>query len=200
MKTAIVGRVSIKLFWRCAFSSGKIQPFSLIKQLGNLLIYKVVYPKNSPFSKEYYKPKVIEFLRQRFDVRWEKTPIPIGDGGYWHSVYSKIDGGYIGRPEEAYKYYQIGLRMIQKAHPENKVCSIAYSPKTSKWVGWSHRAMCGFKIGDIVKEGDCCASSGWTKEYLKEHPEKDYSLPVGFEAKTEVDTKRMAIAFADSVG
>ncbi len=198
MKTAIVGRIGIKLFWRCAYSGSGMIPVSLIKRIGKLLIYKVVYPKNDPFSKEYYKPKVIDFLRQRFDVRWEKAPA--GDGGYWHSVYSKIDGGYIGRPEGAYKYYQMGLRIIQKAHPEDKVCSIAYNPKTSKWVGWSHRAMYGFKIGDTVEEGDCCASSGWTEEYLNKHPEEDGSLPIGFEAKTENDTKKMAIAFADSVG
>lgn len=196
MKTAIVGRVGIKLFWRCAYSSGKIEPFSLIKRLGNLLIYKVVYPKNSPFSKEYYKPDVIALLEKYYDVRWEQTP---GNGDYWYSVYSIIDGGYVGRPEDAYRYYQLGLRLIQKACPENKVCSIGFNPKEDKWYGWSHRAMYGFKIGDIVKEGDCCASSGWTEEYLKEHPEEDGSLPVGFEAKTKGDTRRMAIAFADSV-
>lgn len=196
MKTAITGRVGIKLFWRCSYSSGKIQPFSLIRRLGKLLIYKVVYPQNSPFSKEYYKPDVIAFLEQRYDVRWESTSM---NGDYWYAVYSKIDGGYVGTPENAYRYYQLGLQMIQKSHPENKVCSIGYNPKTGKWVGWSHRAMYGFKIGDTVKVGDCCASSGWTEEYLREHPEEDYSLPVGFEAKNENDTKRMAIAFADSV-
>ncbi len=196
MKTAIVGRVGIKLFWRCSYSSGKVQTFSLIRRLGKLLICKVVYPKNSPFSKEYYKPDVIELLKLRYSVRWEQAPV---NGDYWYAVYSRVDGGYIGTPENAYKYYQRGLRMIQKAHPENNVCSIGYNPEESKWYGWSHRAMYGFKIGDTVKEGDCCASSGWTEEYLKEHPEEDNSLPVGFEAKTESDTKRMAIAFADSV-
>lgn len=197
MKTAIVGRVSIKLFWRCAYSSGRVQPISLITRLGRLLIYKVVYPsKNSPFSKEYYKPGVIAFLEQHYNVRWERAPM---NGDYWYAVYSKIDGGSIGLPEDAYRYYQLGLRAIQKAHPENKVCSIGCNPEEGKWYGWSHRAMCGFKIGDTVKVGDCCASSGWTETYLKEHPEEDNSLPVGFGAKTECDTKRMAIAFADSV-
>lgn len=196
MKTAIFGRVGIKLFWRCAYSSGKVQPFSLIRRLGKLLIYKVVYPKNSPFSKEYYKPDVIAFLGQHYDVRWEHT---VKDGDFWYAVYSKIDGGYVGTPEDAYRYYQRGIRLIQKAHLEDKVCSIGFNPKEDKWYGWSHRAMYGFKIGDTVKGGDCCASSGWTEEYLKEHPEEDKSLPIGFEAKTKIDTKRMAIAFADSV-
>jgi len=85
------------------------------------------------------------------------------------------------------------------AHPDHKTCSIGFSEKTQKWYGWSHRAICGFKIGDVVKEGDCCTSSGWTDEYLKEHPEANNSLPVGFKAETLEDCKKMAIAFAQSV-
>ena len=80
----------------------------------------------------------------------------------------------------------------------NEVCSIGKSVKDGKWYGWSHRAIYGFQIGDTVKDGDCCASSGWTEEYLKDNPDP-YVLPVGFEAKTEDDCKRMAIAFAMSV-
>lgn len=80
------------------------------------------------------------------------------------------------------------------------VCSIGFSEKSQKWYGWSHRAFYGFGIGDVVKEGDCCASSGWTDEYLEEHPEADVRLPVGFQAKTLDDARKMAIAFASSVG
>lgn len=80
-----------------------------------------------------------------------------------------------------------------------KVCSIGFNEKEQKWYGWSHRAIFGFGIGSIVEEGSCCASSGWTEEYLKEHPDENLSLPVGFKAETLEDAKRMAIAFADSV-
>ena len=51
----------------------------------------------------------------------------------------------------------------------------------------------------MVEEDSCCASSGWTEEYLQEHPDENLSLPVGFKAETLEDAKRMAIAFADSV-
>ena len=34
------------------------------------------------------------------------------------------------------------------------VCSIGKSLKDGKWYGWSHRAIFGFGIGDVVKEGD----------------------------------------------
>lgn len=71
--------------------------------------------------------------------------------------------------------------------------------KEQKWYGWSHRAIYGFGIGDIVEEGDCTATSGWSNEHLKKHPKDDLSLPIGFEAKSLDDAKRMAIAFADNV-
>ena len=32
---------------------------------------------------------------------------------------------------------------------------VGYSPKDGKWYGWSHRAICGFKIGSTCKRGDC---------------------------------------------
>ena len=84
--------------------------------------------------------------------------------------------------------------------PEHKVCSIGFCEKEQKWYGWSHRAICGFGLGAVVKKGDCTNTSGWTEDYLADHPEADVSLPVGFKAKTFADAKRMAIAFAESVG
>ena len=122
----------------------------------------------------------------------------IGENSTMLSFYSK-DGGYIGdedRIKSLVGKWGISPELIDA---EQNVCSIGRSVKDGKWYGWSHRAICGFKIGDVVKEGDCCASSGWTDEYLKDHPDP-YILPVGFVAKTEEDCKKMAIAFASSVG
>lgn len=109
-------------------------------------------------------------------------------------------GDYIGTSLQAYRLcYKYGIKP-EKADPSDQVCSIGWSEKNQMWYGWSHRAIHGFKVGDAVSEGDCTASSGVTEEYLKEHPEADKSLPVGFTAHTLEDAKRMAIAFADSVG
>ena len=58
----------------------------------------------------------------------------------------------------------------EKSDPNNNVCSIGKSFWDGKWYGWSHRAIHGFAIGDEVKEGDCCATSGYTDDYLKNHP------------------------------
>ena len=110
------------------------------------------------------------------------------------------EGDYIGDPKMArFLMVKRGIKP-EKANPDDNVCTIGYSAEKNKWFGWSHRAIYGFQIGDVVKEGDCCNSSGWIDEYLLEHPEKDLSLPVGFEAKSMDDAKRMAIAFAESVG
>lgn len=87
----------------------------------------------------------------------------------------------------------------QFSNINSQVACIGFSEKERKWYGWSHRAFYGFGIGHIVKQGNCEASSGWTDEYLKEHPEEDMSMPIGFEVKNMEDARRCAIAFAESV-
>lgn len=106
-------------------------------------------------------------------------------------------GDYIGSKRNA--HFLCSKRGIkpEKVDPSKNVCSIGFCEKEQKWYGWSHRAIFGFGIGSIVKEGN---SSGWIAEYLIDHPEADLSLPVGFTAKTMGDARRMAIAFAESVG
>jgi len=111
-----------------------------------------------------------------------------------------VTGDYIGDPKSAhYLIVKKGIKP-EKISPDMNVCSIGFCEKEQKWYGWSHRAIFGFGIGDKVSEGDCTASSGWTDEYLREHPEEDTSLPTGFTAWDLEDCKKMAIAFAHSVG
>lgn len=123
------------------------------------------------------------------------------------SAYTVPEGHYIGSSVWAHRLI---VRRGIKPEPREpacaeanggrgRTCSIGFCAGEQKWYGWSHRALYGFGIGDIVKEGDLCASSGWTDEYLVEHPEDDLSLPVGFVARTLADMKRMAVAFAESV-
>jgi hypothetical protein len=104
----------------------------------------------------------------------------------------------VGTPAEAMRLFRRGIiaEVIDSSH---NVCSIGYCAREEKWYGWSHRAIFGFGIGDVVKEGDCVTTSGWTEEYLSENPDKDLRIPVGFQAKSMADCKRLAIAFADSV-
>ena len=109
------------------------------------------------------------------------------------------DGDYIGNSKDGYRLCKKRGIKPEKAKESHSVCSIGFCESEQKWYGWSHRAIFGFGIGSTVKKGDCIAETGWTDEYIAEHPEKDFSLPIGFQAKTIEDAKRMAAAFADSV-
>ena len=108
-------------------------------------------------------------------------------------------GDYIGDSRLAYWLCTSWGVKPEKSHPAHKVCSIGFSEREQKWFGWSHRTTCCFGIGSVVRRGDCAASSGYTEEYLLEHPEEDTFLPVGFTAHTLEDAKKIAIAFAEAV-
>jgi hypothetical protein len=116
------------------------------------------------------------------------------------AAYSAKDGGYVGEWKDARWLHEKGIAPEIRPGSCGSVCSIGFCDREQKWYGWSHRALYGFGIGDVVEKGSCCASSGWTDEYLAEHPEADESLPVGFKAETLDDAKRMAEAFAEGVG
>lgn len=109
------------------------------------------------------------------------------------------DGHYIGNSKFAYRLFRRGIKP-ELINPDHNICSVGFDVANQKWFGWSHRALYGFGIGDVVEEGDLTASSGYIEGYLEEHPEiEDLSLPVGFKAKSLTDAKRMAVAFADAV-
>lgn len=134
----------------------------------------------------------------QFEIRVEEKRMNDGEQPViMYSVFAK-DGGYVGGVDDLQKYFKRGI-IPELSAPDRHVCSIGKSIIDGKWYGWSHRAIFGFEVGDVVKEGDCTASSGFTDEYLAEHPEESRHLPVGFKAETEADAKKMAIAFADSV-
>ena len=147
--------------------------------------------------------KVLQVRRYAagYEVRKELISGKEAGGGkdfIMKSAYNQ-NGDYIGNSLEAYQLCKKREIRPEKADPSHRVCSIGFCAREQRWYGWSHRAIYGFGIGDKVKEGDCCASSGWIDEYLQEHPEENKALPVGFVAKNLDDCKIMATAFADSV-
>lgn len=133
---------------------------------------------------------------QKFECRAEDVCVEDDKPILMFSFYNH-KGKYIGDIDN-FTNIVVKKGIFPEVFDDNKVCSIGKSEKDGKWYGWSHRAIYGFQIGDTVKKGDCCAESGWTKEYLKTHPDL-YVLPIGFIAKTEEGCKKMAIAFANSV-
>lgn len=150
--------------------------------------------------------KVISVRKYKIGYEVRSEEVSLGDGEtpvIMKSAYTS-DGHYIGNSVDAYRLIvSRGIAPELRPSPDGEchgsVCSIGFNEAEQKWYGWSHRAIFGFGIGHIIKKGDVCSSSGWTPEYLAEHPEDDQSLPVGFKAKTLDDAKLMAIAFASGV-
>lgn len=157
------------------------------------------------------KDETISIRRYKagYEIRTEKCVFGEDDAEtIIKSAYTVPEGHYIGSSRWAHRLIvQRGIKP-QPREPKcpaanggrGRTCSIGFSERDQKWYGWSHRAICGFTIGDTVDSEDhLCACSGWTDEYLVDHPEQDLRLPVGFAAKSLNDCKRMAIVFADSV-
>lgn len=76
------------------------------------------------------------------------------------------------------------INHFEKTSPAHSVCSIGFSEKLNKWFGWSHRAICGFGIGDKIFEEDF----GTDKTKFVEHGSKTI--------KTLDDAKQAAKNFA----
>lgn len=64
---------------------------------------------------------------------------------------SKFDDSYITHVgmEDAVKY------LADREITEELIHGVGFSPKDSKWYGWSHRAIYGFSVGSTCKKGDC---------------------------------------------
>lgn len=118
-----------------------------------------------------------------YEVKWAFTP----------------SGDFIGTSREAHKLVSTLGIAPQKRLTSHSGCSIGFSNRNKKWYGWSHRALFGFEIGHVTKEGDVTTGSVWTEEHLAEYPEDATSMLVGFEAKTLEDCKRLAQAFAGAI-
>ncbi|KKK81848.1 hypothetical protein LCGC14_2809290 [marine sediment metagenome] len=146
--------------------------------------------------------KKVRKFKAGYELRYERWWGDDAGGGLPFILVSAFSpaGNYIGNSKVAHRLVVTRGIIPQLSRPDHKVCSVGFCNKEMKWYGWSHRAIWGFKVGDVIKEGDCAASSGFTEEYLAGHPGEDMSLPIGFTAKDLDDCKRMAIAFAESVG
>lgn len=162
----------------------------------------VVVGKFVPDPKPEFQIEVIKVRQYKagYEIRTERVEYGSNPEVIMKSAYAIPGGDYIGSSKRAHRLIVKRGIKPEKANPNHNVCSIGFSERTQKWWGWSHRAICGFGIGDVVTDEDhLCSMSGWTDEYLAEHPEEDLSLPVGFVAETLEDAKRMAVAFAAAV-
>ena len=135
------------------------------------------------FDEQKFKSLCPDATNIKVHDHYVTADIPINDTMSMNGAYT-FDGDYIGKEKTAKMFVnKYGITHFEKVKKDHSVVSIGYSPKEEKWYGWSHRATYGFGIGDKVKEGDATA----------------HYVPIGFEAKTLEDAKRMAIGFAESV-
>ncbi len=67
------------------------------------------------------------------------------------SCFAEESGHYMGNAKMArFLCKKKGIRHIQKAAPSHNTASIGLNVGENKWYGWSHRAICGFGIGDKI--------------------------------------------------
>lgn len=63
-----------------------------------------------------------------------------------------LNGDYIGSPRDAAFLCKRKGIAPELGDPNHNVCSIGYCDRDEKWYGWSHRAIVGFRIGDMIFE------------------------------------------------
>ena len=103
------------------------------------------------------KNKPIELIDERtykagYVVRREKHFVGTNnDEVVLRSAYNMNDE-YIGDVKSArYLIIKRGIRP-ELARKDANVCSVGWCIKEQKWYGWSHRAICGFEIGNKIFE------------------------------------------------
>lgn len=103
-------------------------------------------------------PIATKILRRRwykagYEVRDEKWPSHFEDKPKGHALLMRrraytARGEYIGTSRFAHRLIVKRGIMPEKSKPDHCVCSIGFCSAKQKWYGWSHRAICGFGIGD----------------------------------------------------
>lgn len=105
------------------------------------------------------KTKIIKVTKRYknlgYEVRTEEWDIGDGHPTIMTKQAYNREGEWIGDSKWAYRLTKKYGIYPQKIKPEHCVCSIGFSEREQKWIGWSHRAIAGFWIGSTCKKGDC---------------------------------------------
>lgn len=158
-------------------------------------LVKAISGASSDIPKELISKRV--YKDRGYEVRTEMWD-PEGRGGdkiEMKSAYSLPEGYYIGDPKKAHHLWKkYGITRWELSDPENTVASIGWSPSKQKWFGWSHRAIWGYKPGQVMKKGDIGVEGG---DGLG--GPGTGSFPAGYEIKDFDDARRAAVEFAKCV-
>jgi len=127
-----------------------------------------------------------------YQVRYEELSGDEAGGGPAFVMRSAFtpDGAYIGSPKVARFLIKKNGVKPELANEGDNVCTIGFRSEDQKWYGWSHRAMCGFGLGDKLYEEDWPEGTEQTP-FIRHGAVTIESLSQAREA---------AVNFADSVG
>lgn len=152
--------------------------------------------------------EITRYAKEHFtaekDPRWPECYDVLMDGRYITMAapeYADEDFTYripVGDPKLSLAFEPAGTVMLLvqkeiskvesykdfKPGSDSNVACIGFSEKNQAWTGWSYRACCSFKIGDIVGKGNIVANHGYDP---------------GFKFETLEDCRKAAIIFAQEV-
>ena len=84
-----------------------------------------------------------------------------GDSFTIKSAHTIPDGEYIGGLRMARFLAKRGITP-ELATLKHSVCSVGFNEDEQKWYGWSHRAICGFEVGNLLFEANWPAATDKT--------------------------------------
>lgn len=126
------------------------------RQYGNIKILNRISSLEVAASIQVLKVLNEEKLGDHYLLRtelWDDSDYG-GDGkGVEIPVARTVDGLYVGDPEFATSLHRRGIK-AELSDTSHSVCSVGFCDREQKWYGWSHRAMCGYGIGDKLFEDD----------------------------------------------
>jgi len=114
-----------------------------------ILLHEGILTKSSDFLKDSTIPGVKVFREV-----WNTDGYPEDCPDVSLTVYRNEAGDMVCTEDESslIKFFTKHGISPTKSKSCHSVCSIGFSEKEQKWYGWSHRAACGFGIGDKVFE------------------------------------------------
>ena len=119
---------------------------------------------------------------------------PLDDSEHPQAYYSKFDDSYMTL---------VGMENNIKFLADREItdelkCGVGFSPNEGKWYGWSHRVICGFKVGSECKKG-MCHYTGKTVEDELQHAIDFWTEPYHQDiAAVVVDDKTIHVSWTYS--
>lgn len=99
----------------------------------------------------------------------EQVKCPLG--GELPIWVTKARGDYlaiVGMEEQKNMSHLVNLTHVCSSWEAGSPVNIGFNPEENKWYGWSHRAICGFTIGDEIKRGDSAYHPTDKEDFLQD--------------------------------